>query len=69
MKTRATALIASLALTAVMAVPAVAQEMAEPVLRKHVAAYVNDFSLELGEKGRAAIDRLESMAWQKGVLT
>ncbi len=46
-----------------------AQEMAEPVLRKHVAAYVNDFSLELGEKGRAAIDRLESMARQKGVLT
>lgn len=46
-----------------------AQEMDAPVLRKHVATYVNDFSLKLGAQGHAAIDRLESMARQKGVLT
>lgn len=45
-----------------------AQEMSASVLRKHVATYVNDFSLKLGEKGRLAIQRLESMARQKGVL-
>lgn len=46
-----------------------AQEMNAEVLQKHVATYVNDFSLELGAKGREAIQRLASMARQKGVLT
>jgi 1,4-dihydroxy-6-naphthoate synthase len=46
-----------------------AQEMDAPVLRKHVTTYVNDFSLNLGTKGHAAIARLASMAREKGVLT
>lgn len=34
------------------------QEMSEEVMRKHINLYVNDFSLALGEKGKAAIDKL-----------
>lgn len=34
------------------------QEMSEDVMRKHINLYVNDFSLDLGEKGKAAIDTL-----------
>lgn len=35
-----------------------AQEMDESVMRQHIDLYVNDFSLGLGEAGRAAVDRL-----------
>lgn len=35
-----------------------AQEMDESVMRRHIDLYVNDFSLGLGEAGRAAVDRL-----------
>jgi len=34
------------------------QEMSEDVMRKHINLYVNDFSINLGEKGKAAIDKL-----------
>ncbi|SFW45151.1 1,4-dihydroxy-6-naphthoate synthase [Chitinophaga sancti] len=39
-----------------------AQEMEESVMRQHIELYVNDFSLDLGEAGRAAIDRLMAAA-------
>lgn len=39
-------------------VTAHAQEMDEQVMRQHIDLYVNDFSLDLGEMGKAAIDRL-----------
>lgn len=35
-----------------------AQEMDSEVMRQHIALYVNDFSLDLGEKGRAAVHRM-----------
>jgi len=35
-----------------------AQEMDAEVMRKHIALYVNDHSLNLGEKGRAAVHRM-----------
>jgi len=35
-----------------------AQEMDEKVMRQHIDLYVNDFSLGLGEAGKAAVDRL-----------
>lgn len=35
-----------------------AQEMDEKVMRQHIDLYVNDFSLGLGEAGRAAVARL-----------
>ena len=35
-----------------------AQEMSEDVMRKHIALYVNDYSVNLGEKGRAAVHHM-----------
>ncbi len=34
------------------------QEMEESVMRKHIDLYVNDFSLNLGDEGRSAIEQL-----------
>jgi 1,4-dihydroxy-6-naphthoate synthase len=39
-----------------------AQEISETVLRQHVDMFVNEFSLDIGETGRAAVDRLAEMA-------
>ena len=33
------------------------QAMEEEVMRKHIDLYVNEFSIDLGEKGRTAIER------------
>lgn len=38
-----------------------AQELSGEILDRHIAMFVNDFSLHLGEQGRAAIDRLSAM--------
>jgi 1,4-dihydroxy-6-naphthoate synthase len=38
-----------------------AQEMDEKVMRQHIDLYVNDFSLDLGKAGKAAVDRLMSV--------
>lgn len=38
-----------------------AQEMDEQVMRQHIDLYVNEFSLNLGEEGRTAIEKLKSM--------
>lgn len=35
-----------------------AQEMDEGVLRSHIGLYVNDFTLDIGEEGRAAVTEL-----------
>ena len=35
-----------------------AQEMSQDVMKQHIALYVNEYSISLGEKGRAAIERL-----------
>lgn len=35
-----------------------AQEMDEHVMRQHIQLYVNDYSIDLGEKGRRAVDFL-----------
>lgn len=45
-----------------------AQEMDDNVLQAHIRTFVNDFSLELGDAGYQAIDKLEEMARQAGVL-
>lgn len=39
-----------------------AQEMDEAVLARHIAAFVNEFSLDLGEEGRLAVKRLVAKA-------
>lgn len=38
-----------------------AQEMSEQVMRQHIDLYVNDFSIQMGEVGKNAIDRLEKV--------
>jgi 1,4-dihydroxy-6-naphthoate synthase len=38
------------------------QEMDEDVMKQHIELYVNDFSLDLGEEGRAAVRFLKKMA-------
>jgi len=44
------------------------QEMDEIVMRKHIDLYVNDFSLDLGQEGLAAVRRLLSEAEAHGIL-
>jgi 1,4-dihydroxy-6-naphthoate synthase len=34
------------------------QEMSEDIMRRHIDLYVNDYSLDLGEEGRLAIENL-----------
>jgi 1,4-dihydroxy-6-naphthoate synthase len=38
-----------------------AQEMEEPVMRDHIDLYVNDFSLDLGNEGKAAVRKMLSL--------
>jgi len=38
-----------------------AQEMEEEVMQAHIGLYVNDYSLQLGEKGHQAVDKLLSL--------
>ncbi|HQO03717.1 MAG TPA: 1,4-dihydroxy-6-naphthoate synthase [Spirochaetota bacterium] len=45
-----------------------AQEMDDAVIREHIALYVNDFSLSLGEEGMKAVIILEEMARCRGIL-
>lgn len=45
-----------------------AQEMDEDVMYKHIELYVNDFTRELGEKGREAVKVLYDRAISLGVL-
>jgi 1,4-dihydroxy-6-naphthoate synthase len=42
-------------------VKAHAQEMEDDVIDKHIALFVNDFSLSLGEEGRSAVTRLTAL--------
>jgi len=35
-----------------------AQEMADDVIRQHIALYVNEFSMDIGDEGTAALDEL-----------
>lgn len=45
-----------------------ATELDNAVLWRHVDMFVNQFSLDLGEQGRAAVVRLEEMARAAGVI-
>ena len=44
------------------------QEMEEEVMRKHIQLYVNDYTTDLGEKGRSAISTLFEKAKASGLL-
>ena len=45
-----------------------AQELDPEVCRRHISLYVNDFSIELGAEGRAAIDELLARGRASGFL-
>lgn len=45
-----------------------AQELADEVTSEHIKTYVNDFTLDLGTEGRAAIDELQRRAKASGVI-
>lgn len=45
-----------------------AQEMDEQVMQQHIALYVNDFSVDLGEEGKAAINALYEVAAEKKII-
>ena len=45
-----------------------AQELAADVTAEHIKTYVNDFTLDLGEDGLAAINTLQDMAQAAGVI-
>lgn len=45
-----------------------AQEMEEEVRRKHIALYVNEYSVNLGEKGRKAMEVFFNKALQAGII-
>lgn len=45
-----------------------AQEMEEAVMQQHIHLYVNDFSVDLGEEGKAAIEALYSVAGDKKII-
>lgn len=45
-----------------------AQEMEESVMRQHIGLYVNEYSLNLGQKGRIAVESLFNLAVQKGII-
>jgi len=45
-----------------------AQEMEEDVMRKHIDLYVNDYTTDLGERGRGAIHTLFEKAKKGGLL-
>ena len=44
-----------------------AREMDDDVMRSHIALYVNNFSVSLGEEGRAAITFLYQKAFENGL--
>lgn len=46
-----------------------AQAIEDDVLRKHIALFVNDFSLSLGEQGRKAVETLYRRAYEVGILS
>jgi len=46
-----------------------AQETRDDVQARHIAMFVNDFSLDLGVAGHAAVAKLEELARQAGVIS
>ncbi|MCD6271531.1 MAG: 1,4-dihydroxy-6-naphthoate synthase [Deltaproteobacteria bacterium] len=45
-----------------------AQEMEQSVIRQHIDLYVNDFTLDLGDEGAEAVEKLFFIARNRGVI-
>lgn len=46
-----------------------AQEMNAEIMQKHISLYVNDYSIYLGEKGKAAIEYMYEFSVEKNLIT
>ncbi|BCR03058.1 1,4-dihydroxy-6-naphtoate synthase [Desulfuromonas versatilis] len=44
------------------------QELSDPVIESHIGLYVNEFSLDLGVAGQAAIEELFQRAERRGII-
>jgi 1,4-dihydroxy-6-naphthoate synthase len=49
-------------------VKAHAQEMEESVRKQHIALYVNDFSIDFGNKGRQALEQMYAIATEHKII-
>lgn len=49
-------------------VKAHSQEMEDDVIRQHIGLYVNDFSIDLGAKGKQAVEKLYQIATENGII-
>ena len=45
-----------------------AQEMSDDVMQQHIKLYVNDYSINLGTRGRAAVEHLFKVAHDKAIV-
>ena len=45
-----------------------AQELSDDVIARHIALYVNDYSVDIGVEGEAAIAALFDMAASRGII-
>jgi 1,4-dihydroxy-6-naphthoate synthase len=45
-----------------------AQEMDDKVIQSHIDLYVNDFSLDMGDEGVRAVERLFELAMSRGII-
>ncbi|MBT8042271.1 MAG: 1,4-dihydroxy-6-naphthoate synthase [Pontiella sp.] len=45
-----------------------AQELEDDVIREHIKTYVNEFTIDLGDEGRAAIQQLQQLARSAGII-
>ena len=45
-----------------------ASDMSPAVIRRHIDLYVNDFTIEIGEQGKEAVEALFEMARNRGIL-
>ena len=45
-----------------------AQELDDTVIKKHIDLYVNNFTLELGDKGKSAVNKLYKIASEKKII-
>jgi 1,4-dihydroxy-6-naphthoate synthase len=45
-----------------------AQEMEEAVMLMHIGLYVNDFTIDLGETGKEAVEKMFAVAKEKGII-
>lgn len=49
-------------------VKSLAQEMDDDVVRQHIELYVNNYSIDLGDEGKNAVNKLYEIAMENGII-